>query len=245
MSSRALGSEATDDRTTKARIRDAAIECIAASGVHDTTVRMIAAAADVSPGLVIHHFGSMEDLRSACDAHVAAAIRAMKSEVMSARPGLDVLGALRDSEVGWMVKYLSQVLADDTPAVAKLIDDLVADAEGYLEQGVEAGILRPTADPRGRAVVLAVWSLGALVLHRHLERLLGVDITSPDVGRDPAVAVYGVTVYEMLGRGLFTEAFAEHVIETFARVATGAEPTSPDPPPEPARDDSPPSKGMT
>ncbi len=245
MSSRRLGSPATDDRTAKARIRDAAIECIAASGVHDTTVRMIAAAADVSPGLVIHHFGSMEGLRAACDAHVAASIRAMKSGAMSAGPGIDVLAALRDSNVGWMVAYLAQVLSDDSPAVAKLVDDLVTDAEGYLQEGVEAGMLRPTTDPRGRAVVLAVWSLGALVLHRHLERLLGVDITSPDVGRDPAVVVYGVTVYEMLGRGLFTEALAEHVIETFARVATGAEPTSPDPPPEPATDATPSSKGTT
>ncbi len=245
MSSTPSGAREPDDRTTKARIRDAAIECIANAGVHDTTVRMIAAAADVSPGLVIHHFGSMEELRAACDAHVTAAIRAMKSEVMAAGPGLDVLGALRDSEVGWMIKYLSQVLAEDTPAVANLVDDLVADAEGYLEEGVAAGLLRPTPDPRGRAVVLAIWSLGALVLHRHLERLLGVDLTSPDLGRDPAIATYGLAVYDMMGRGLYTEAFADHVLATFAQISSNAEPTSPDPPPGPARDDSPASKGTT
>ena len=50
------------DRTAKARIRDAAIECYAFHG-DDCTARMVAEKAGVSPGLVIHHFGSMEGLR--------------------------------------------------------------------------------------------------------------------------------------------------------------------------------------
>jgi len=234
-----------DDRSTKARIRDAAIDCFAQYGVAATTARKVAAAAGVSPGLVIHHFGSMEGLRAACDAHVAAGIRNLKSGAMSAGPSLDVFAALSDSHVGSMVAYLAQVLSDDSPAVATLVDDLVTDAEEYLRQGVEAGMLRPSDDPRGRAVVLAVWSLGALVLHHHLERLLGVDITSHDVGADPSIAAYGGPVYEMLGRGLFTEAFAEHLIESFAKIASGAEPTAPDPPGGPAHDATPPSKGTT
>ena len=176
-----------DDRTTKARIRDAAIGCFAESGLAETTVRKVAVAAGVSPGSVIHHFDSMEGLRAACDEYVAATIRNYKRSAMSSGPSIDVLAALRDTSMGPMVGYLAAVLADDSPAVAKLVDDLVDDAEGYLQEGVAAGMLRPSADPRGRAIVLTMWNLGALVLHHHLERLIGLDLTDPALGPIPTL----------------------------------------------------------
>ena len=200
-----------DDRTTRARIRDTAIECYAAHGVAETTVRKIAAAAEVSPGLVIHHFGSMEGLRSTCDEHVASVIRDRKDEAMSAGPGLDLLSSLRNAGYGPLVGYLAQVLTDDSPAVAKLVDDLVADAEIYLHHGVASGMLRPTDDPRGRAAVVALWSLGALVLHHHLNRILGVDLTSPDAASEPAFLGYIRPAMEVMGTGMFTDAFAAQV----------------------------------
>ena len=86
----------TDDRTTAARIRDAAIECFAAEGVAGTSIRTIAAASGVSPGLVIHHFGSKDELRTACDDYVAALIRELKSEAIAAGAGIDPVAALRD-----------------------------------------------------------------------------------------------------------------------------------------------------
>ncbi|CQD18123.1 transcriptional regulatory protein [Mycolicibacterium conceptionense] len=64
-----------------ARIRDAAI---AQYGQHGFSVglRSIAEAAGVSAALVIHHFGSKEGLRKACDAHVAEVVREAKTESM-------------------------------------------------------------------------------------------------------------------------------------------------------------------
>ena len=88
-SSDVQGEAGADDRTTRARIRDAAIDCIAQHGLTDTTVRKIAAAAGVSPGLVIHHFGSMDALREACDQHVADEIRRQKSAALSSGPRPD------------------------------------------------------------------------------------------------------------------------------------------------------------
>ena len=38
-------------------------------------MRAIAEAAGVSPALIIHHFGSKEGLRKACDDYIAAEIR--------------------------------------------------------------------------------------------------------------------------------------------------------------------------
>ena len=49
------------------------------------------------PDLVIHHFGSKEELRAACDKHVAGMIRDLKSEAMAAGAGFDPLAALRST----------------------------------------------------------------------------------------------------------------------------------------------------
>ena len=152
-----------DDRTAKARIRDAAILLVATQGSAALTARAVANAADVSPALVTHHYGSMDGLEEACDHHVAAVIRDQKHRAMAAGPGLDPMQALRD-------------------------------------------------DVRGRAAVLVMWSLGAVVLHRHVERLLGVDITDPTFGRTPDAADYAVPAFEMLSEGIFTPEFADHAL---------------------------------
>ncbi len=207
--------ESVDDRSTKARIRDAGVACIAEHGTTETTARKVASIAGVSPALVIHHFGSMDGLRSACDEHVAATIRDFKEKALSSGPNLDVLTALRDAPNEPLVGYLAQVLADDSPAVARLVDDLVDDAEGYIQHGVDSGLLRPTDDPRGRAVVLTLWSLGSLVLHQHLKRLTGFDLTDPRALTSPAATAYIGPVYEIYGEGILEEPFATQTRRLF------------------------------
>ena len=76
-----------DDRTAIARIRDAAIEQFGQHGFN-VGLRAIAEAAGVSAALVIHHFGSKEGLRKACDDYIAEEIRGAKSRVAAVqRPG--------------------------------------------------------------------------------------------------------------------------------------------------------------
>ena len=190
-----------DDRSTPARIRDAAITRFAADGVDRTSVRAIATEAEVSAGLVIHHFGSKEQLRAACDAHVAQLIRDQKRAAMQAGAGLDPAGALRNLGDGPpLLAYLARTLIDGSPHVSTLIDEMVADAEEYMAEGERSGLLRPTDDPRGRASVLLLWSLGAVVLHEHAERLLGADLLGAPDGLGP----YMLPAFEVLGRGILT-----------------------------------------
>jgi AcrR family transcriptional regulator len=202
-----------DDRTSKARIRDAAIRCIADHGVASTTVRKVAASAGVSPGLVIHHFGSMDGLRAACDGHVSAVIRQRKADALTAGPNVDVLAALRDGSLGPLLAYVARVLVDDAPAVARLVDDLVDDAEAYIEMGVESGMIKPSADPRSRAVILTIWNLGALALHHHVRRMTGVDLTAPTLGEEPAATSYVRPVFEIYADGFITDTFAARIRE--------------------------------
>jgi AcrR family transcriptional regulator len=192
---------AADDRSTPARIRDAAIRCFAESGVDRTSVRTIAEAATVSPALVIHHFGSKDGLRVACDRHVAALIREQKSDSMRAGASLDPMAALRTYGDGPpLLAYLARTLTDGSPHVSELLEELVADAVAYMAEGEANGVLRPSDDPHGRAAVLLLWSMGALVLHEHAERLLGVDL----LGEPEQLLGYLLPALEIRGQGLMS-----------------------------------------
>lgn len=202
-----------DDRTAQARIRDAAMELIASRGVAATTVREIAAAAGVSPALVIHHFGSKEALRSACDRHVVAVIGARKREAMAAGPGADPLAALRQAEEGpALLRYLARTLVDGSPQVAGLVDDMVEDAVAYMAEGERTGLVKASDQPRDRAAVLVLWQLGALVLHDHVARLLGVDLTEGTEG----MVRWALPTTEILSHGVMADDLYDRLREAFA-----------------------------
>ncbi len=89
--------------------------------------------------------------------------------------------------------------------MADLVDEIVNDTVDYLAIGVETGMVKPSNHERARAAILVVWGLGALVLHEHLERLIGVDITA-DFSDDPkAVSAYMAPILEIYAEGLLTD----------------------------------------
>lgn len=210
------GASETDDRSTRARIRDAAIILFADRGIAATSLRAVAAAAEVAPSHVVHYFRSKSGLRAACDEYVAAVLRHEQEEVVAAGPELDPLAALRrwPSDLP-LLAYLARSLVDSSEGADALVDQLVEDAERYLAGLVDTGWIRPSAAPRTRAVLLTFWSLGSLTLHAQLERVLGVSLTAPD--RDPdATAAYATAMLEVMGPGLFTAGALEHFREAFA-----------------------------
>ena len=69
MVTNAAGDRSAEDLTARARIRDAALRLFAERGLDGTTIRDIAKEAGVSGGLIRHHFGSKDGLRSACDVY--------------------------------------------------------------------------------------------------------------------------------------------------------------------------------
>ena len=160
----------------------------------------------VSPlGLVIHHFGSKDDLRVACDEYVAGIIREVKGSAMASGGAFDVTAAFRTVAETPAAKYLARTLVDGSPHVAELVDEIVADAMKYVATGVETGMIKPTEHEWQRAAILTIWSLGSLVLHEHLERLIGVDITA-DFSHDPkSAAAYMAPILEIYSQGVFTD----------------------------------------
>ena len=115
-------------------------------------MRALAAEPGVSPALVIHHFGSKDALRAACDEHVLRLIREAETEAFTSSTPVDLLGqlALLD-EFAPMVGYLVQALLAGGDLAATLLARMTADAEVYLAEAVAAGRMRPSRDPpRGR-----------------------------------------------------------------------------------------------
>jgi AcrR family transcriptional regulator len=193
--------EPESDLTARARIRDAALELFGESGYAGTGMRAIATKAGVSPALVVHHFGSKEGLRRACDDHVATVIRTSKQEAMSSGPP-DPLQLLRSADRAQpLLRYVSRMLVDGSPGVTDLVDTMISDAVDYMSTGVEAGILKPSDFPYERVVLLCMWQLGAVAMHQHVKRLLDLDLLS-----DPAAIVrWSRPAVELFTHGLFTD----------------------------------------
>src|SRR4051812_15593330 len=146
------------DLTARARIRDAALARFGADGVAATTVRMVAADAGVSAGLVVHHFGSKDGLRQACDEYVLDAVRG-DTDVRDAEALAGVLDAATPVR-----RYLGRALLDGTETADRLFAELVDRTQDWLAGGEAEGWVRPTADPRARAITYVSWQLAPLVL---------------------------------------------------------------------------------
>ncbi len=216
---------AADASEGMVRIRDAAIELFGERGVAGTSLKSIAEHAGVSQGLVIHHFGSKAGLHRACDEHVVALIRVGKEQVVAKGPGMNPLSGLNLFEEGRpLLRYLVRTLSEGGEHIDRLVDDMVADAEAYMAEGERMGSIRPSATPRERVVVLVLWSLGALVLHEQLNRLLDVDFLSPS--NDPRdIAPYFGPALELFSHGLLTEGAYSELAAVFAAPTDEQEPS--------------------
>lgn len=183
------------------RILAAATDLFGLRGAAGTPLTAIARQAGVSPALVIHHFGSKEGLRKACNRRLVEQIRATKSSAMAGSPAFYLPTAMAQmDESRPLLRYLARVLVDHSAEVDELVDEIVGDAVVYTQQAEDAGWIVPSRDRRARIVVLTLWSLGALVLHEQLDRLLGVDLL--DEGGD--ILPYLQASVEIFTDGLLT-----------------------------------------
>ena len=168
---------ALEDLTARARIRDAALRLFGERGVEGTTIRDIARAAGVSGGLVRHHFGSKEDLRTACDAYALRHLVEIKEQAILegqiANPGF--MASAQPAVFG-ILQYFARSMADGSPAASAMFDEMVELTEQWLAEHSEVQI----HDRRAHAAVLVAMELGALMLRDQLSRVLGADILIPD-----------------------------------------------------------------
>src|SRR5580693_6656658 len=125
-----------DDLTAAARIRDAAIERFGEQGF-GVGLRAIAEAAGVSAALVIHHFGSKDGLRKACDDYVAEEIRSSKSEALRSNDPATWFAAMAEIEsYAPLMAYLVRSMQSGGELAKMLWHRMIDNAEEYLGEGV-------------------------------------------------------------------------------------------------------------
>jgi AcrR family transcriptional regulator len=168
-----------EDLTARARIREAAISHFADEGYERTTIRGIARTAGVSPGLLRHHFGSKEELRRACDEHVADTLRQINAQYLD-----DMSGAAADRrQLKPFERYVVRALAENSPSAAAIFDELVTMTEQWLARADQARLDPPSVDRRIRAALVSAMASGIPLLHEQLSRAVGADIFGVEGGR--------------------------------------------------------------
>jgi AcrR family transcriptional regulator len=159
---------ASDDRTAVARIRDAAIDQFGQHGFN-VGLRSIAQAAGVSAALVIHHFGSKEGLRKACDEYIAEEIRSGKSASLQTHDPAAWFAAMAEIEsFAPLMAYLVRSMQSGSELAKQLWRRMIEDSEEYIEEGVRAGMIKPSRDPRARAKFLGITGGGGFLLYLQL-----------------------------------------------------------------------------
>ncbi|WP_049564626.1 TetR/AcrR family transcriptional regulator [Streptomyces sp. SBT349] len=182
-----------EDLTSRARIRDAALAQFAEHGTKGATIKGIAEAAGVSPGLLQHHFGSKSALQEACDAYVVEAF-----------DGLDRFG-LNSGEItksdfmeellaksSLVIRYMARAMVDGSPVASALFDTGATVAEEFLTGIAPERFPAGSSQASDAAAVMAAMHMATLVLHDHLSRRMGDDILAPQSSHRIGVAMLDI-----------------------------------------------------
>ena len=152
------GSRAEQRRRTEARILDAATQIFLAAGYERSTIRAVASTAGVDPGLVMHYFGSKQEL-------FRRVIDAAPVPEVSGEPGQaaeQILGSLAD-------RLANEPTASLTLLRSMLTNPEAASAASVAAARYEAQIAKaiPAGDASLRAAIISAITLGVMV-SRHL-----------------------------------------------------------------------------
>jgi AcrR family transcriptional regulator len=151
-------SRAEQRRQTEARILDAASRVFVADGYERTTIRAVASTAGVDPGLVMHYFGSKQELyRRVIDAAPVPELGGTPAEAAE-----QILAGVADRLVSEPVASLALLRSMLTnPEAASAASTGIARYEAQIAQAI------PADDADLRAAIIVAITLGISV-SRHL-----------------------------------------------------------------------------
>lgn len=163
-------------RSTYERIRAAALEGFARNGVDATSIRDVAAAAAVSPGLVQHYFSSKAALRAAVDEHVtklaraALAVREVEGDLIE-----DIAGRLTALVADHFLAllYVARGVAEQDEAAMAIFDTLTDLCREQLDELQRRGMLRAGLDLEWAALHTVLINLGTVIMEPGISRQLG------------------------------------------------------------------------
>jgi AcrR family transcriptional regulator len=152
------GSRAEQRRRTEARILDAAASIFGADGYERTTIRAVASAAGADAGLVMHYFGSKQELyRRVIDAAPVPEISGTPAQATE-----QILAMLADRLASTPMASLALLRSMLTnPEAASAASAGIARYEVQIAQAI------PAADADLRAAIISAITIG-ITVSRHL-----------------------------------------------------------------------------
>ena len=155
------GSRAEQRRRTEARILDAAAQVFMAAGYERATIRAVAAAAEVDAGLVMHYFGSKQELfRRVIEAAPVPEIGGAAEQATE-----QILATLAD-------RLANEPVASLTILRSMLTNSAAADVTRIAAARYQAQIAQaiPADDADLRAAIISAITIG-LTVSRHLVKI--------------------------------------------------------------------------
>jgi AcrR family transcriptional regulator len=180
------GSRAEQRRRTEARILDAAARIFVADGYERTTIRAVASAAAVDAGLVMHYFGSKQELyRRVIDAAPVPEISGTPGEAAE-----QILAGVADRLANEPVASLAMLRSMLTnPEAASAASAGIARYEAQIARAI------PADDADLRAAIISAVTLG-ITVSRHLIRVDELATADPE----QIVALLRPCVLSLTGR---------------------------------------------
>ncbi|MCW2661776.1 MAG: hypothetical protein JWP83_2928 [Mycobacterium sp.] len=192
--------------SAKERIRDAALICFAVRGVAATSLRTVAETAEVSIGLVQHHFRTKAALTAAVDQYVLQVVGEALEPTTLPEPPSDLLNEAGRRLTALMVErpdlmtYLGRALAEGGALGSVIFTGLVGISAGQRDQFVQQGNLRPDLDPDWAVLNPLILRIGAIILHPYIELYLGKSFFT-----EPQLRRWDAAVTSLIRRGQFLE----------------------------------------
>lgn len=158
--------------TAETKLRRVALALFAEHGYDGTTVRAIAGAAGVSPGLVIHHYGSKAGLREAIDAEVVAIISSFIDDHLPEGDTVDEV--FEAPEAGFrelftarpeLGAYIRRLFFDGDEAGLQILRQLMQISRKLSAAFEERGWMREAPDPEMRDLQLVIIEMGPVLFY--------------------------------------------------------------------------------
>ena len=193
------------DLSPYARIRHAALELFARRGVEATSVRAVAKAAGVSPGLVQHYFPSKTDLRDAVDQYVLEVTATAFADL----PGPDMTSAGRVEEISQRVitlfrdralgqRYVARGLIDRDERALAIFDAVFQLGKHVVEEDIKEGRVEPDIDVVWASLHIAVYHFGVILLEAAINRHLADPLRS-----EPGLERWRQATTRLYSQGLY------------------------------------------
>ena len=161
---------------------EVATRVFAREGFAGTSLRMIAVEAGVSAALLVHHFGSKQRL-------IEETIETTLGEWMREKNQLAEL-PLSEALSQWpqtaqdghqKLAFFKQVMLSGGKPAQLLLERMHFEAKERLTMMTKTGVMRDVADIETAALLLAVYGMAPLILSDSIKKILGGEITDPEI----------------------------------------------------------------